>query len=165
MRHGNAFRKFTMTAAHRRAMFRNMTTSLFLKEKIETSVWKAKDLRRVAEKLITLAKKDTLHGRRTALSYLKSKGCVHKLFAVIGPRYKTRNGGYTRIVRTGRRHGDAAELAIIELIRDASDPIEAPAPKKEKAPKAKAAKSAKVSDAGEKPAKKTASKSKSKKEE
>jgi len=145
-------------------MFRNMTTSLFLHEKIETSVWKAKDLRRVAEKLITLAKKDTLHGRRVALSYLKTKSCVHKLFAEIGPRYKTRNGGYTRIVRTGRRHGDAAELAVIELIRDGSEAAApAPAPKKAKATKAKAAKTdSSVADDAEKPAKKTASKSKAK---
>ena len=124
MRHLNAFRKFSRTAAHRRAMFRNMATSLFLHGKIETTVQKAKDLRRISEKLITLAREDTVHRRRQAYSYLQSKAVVHTLFAEIGPRYKGRPGGYTRIVRTGTRSGDAASMAIIALVEEAYKPKE-----------------------------------------
>ncbi len=116
MRHQKNFRKFSRTPAHRRAMFRNLATSLFLHEKLETTVQKAKDLRPIAEKLITIAGEDSLHHRRRAYGYLQSKAVVHKLFAEIGPRFKARPGGYTRIIRTRRRNGDAAEMAIIELV-------------------------------------------------
>lgn len=118
MRHKRAFRKFSRTPAHRRAMFRNMATSLFLHEKLETTLHKAKDLRGVSEKLITLAGEDTLHRRRQAYSYLKRKEVVHKLFSEIGPRYRTRPGGYTRVIRTGIRAGDTAQMAVIELVSE-----------------------------------------------
>lgn len=118
MRHRCALRKFNRSSSHRRAMFRNMATALLLHEKCETTVEKAKDLRRVVEKLITLAGSDTLHARRQAYSYLQDKAVVHKLFAEIGPRFKARPGGYTRVLRSRTRSGDAAELAVIELVRE-----------------------------------------------
>jgi len=118
MRHQKAFRKFSRSSSHRRALFRNMATSLLQHGKIETTVAKAKDLRRVSEKLITLAGEDTLHRRRQALSYLLSKEVVHNLFSEIGPRFKQRPGGYTRITRTRVRAGDAAEMAVIELVEE-----------------------------------------------
>lgn len=120
MRHGHGYRKFTMTSAHRGAMFRNMVTSLILHERIETTVERAKDLRRVVERIITSAKEDTLQARRAAHSFLKSKDSVQKLFAEIGPRYKTRKGGYSRVVRSGYRAGDKADLAIIQLVNDSA---------------------------------------------
>lgn len=123
MRHKNAFRKFGRTAAHRRAMFRNMTTSLFAHEKFETTVEKAKDLRRIAEKLITIGKEDTLHHRRLAYGYLRDKAVVHKLFAQIGPRFRARAGGYIRIIRTRVRPGDAACLAHVELLPEQNDNV------------------------------------------
>lgn len=122
MWHGKGLRKFSRTAAHRRAMFRNMATALLERERCETTVEKAKDLRRVVERLITLGKEDTLHRRRQAYGYLMSKPVVHKLFAEIGPRYRTRPGGYTRIVRTRVRPGDAAQLALIELVTEEYKP-------------------------------------------
>jgi large subunit ribosomal protein L17 len=140
MRHQHAFRKFQKSPAHRRAMFRNMATSLLREERIETTVEKAKELRRVVEPLITLAGDDTLHARRQALSYLLDKKVVHKLFADLGPRFKARPGGYTRIVRTRHRAGDAAELAMMELLAgEAPASTEAAAPKKASAAKKKAA--------------------------
>lgn len=120
MRHQKSLRKFGRTPAHRRAMFRNLATSLLEHERCETTVEKAKDLRRVVEKLITLAGEDTLHRRRRAYSYLQRKDVVHKLFAEIGPRYRERPGGYTRVVRTRYRAGDSAEMAIIELVGDSA---------------------------------------------
>ena len=124
MRHKKAFRKFSRTPAHRRAMFRNLATALLEHGKIETTVQKAKDLRRVVEKLITLGGEDTLHRRRQAYGYVQSKAVVHKLFAEIGPQFKARPGGYTRIVRTRRRAGDAAEMAVIELVQEEYKPKE-----------------------------------------
>jgi large subunit ribosomal protein L17 len=117
MKHNAHVRKFGRDSSARRAMFRSLATSLIKDERFETTVQKAKDLRSVVEKLVTLAKDDNLHNRRQALSYLLCKKAVHKLFAEIGPRYKDTKGGYTRVVRTGYRHGDAAELAVIELCR------------------------------------------------
>lgn len=131
MRHGNAFRKFNRSVAHRRALFRNLATSLILKESFETTVAKAKDLRRVVEKIVTLGREDTLARRRQAYGYLFSKEAVHKLFTDIGPRFKGREGGYTRIVRTRVRPGDAAELAQIEFVAAEAKK----APKKKAAPK------------------------------
>ncbi len=128
---------------------RNLATSFFKHERFETTVPKAKELRPVVERLVTLGKNDTLAARRQAYSYLLDKAVVHKLFTDIGPRNATRNGGYTRIVRTRVRPGDAAELAIIELVDKAeakSPSKEAPAkkaaPKKAAAPKKPAAKKA-----------------------
>ncbi|NDC37852.1 MAG: 50S ribosomal protein L17 [Proteobacteria bacterium] len=116
MRHGVGYRKFQKSAAHTRAMFRNMATSLILHEQIETTVEKAKELRPIVEKLITRAKKDTLPSRRMAYSYLKDKAVVHKLFTEVGPRFAARNGGYTRVVRSGHRAGDRANMAVIALV-------------------------------------------------
>jgi large subunit ribosomal protein L17 len=116
MRHGKTLRKLSRNASHRRALLRNLATSFIKHERFETTIQKAKELRPVVEKLITLGKNDTLVARRQAYSYLTSKAVVHKLFADVGPRCKERKGGYTRIVRTRVRHGDAAELAVIELV-------------------------------------------------
>lgn len=116
MRHRKAHRKLGRTSAHREAMFRNMVTSLFEHERIVTTVQKAKELRPIADKMITLAKKGDLHSRRQALSYIRSKDIVAKLFDEINDQFSDRNGGYTRIIRTGTRQGDAADMAIIELV-------------------------------------------------
>ncbi|MDY0349856.1 MAG: 50S ribosomal protein L17 [Desulfobulbaceae bacterium] len=116
MRHRKAGRKLGRTASHRKAMLRNMVTSLFEHERIVTTVPKAKEARRVAEKMITLAKRGGLHSRRQAYSYIQSKDVVAKLFDLISPQYADRQGGYTRIIRTGSRLGDAAPMAILELV-------------------------------------------------
>jgi len=116
MRHGKTLRKLSRNASHRRALLRNLATSFIKHERFETTVQKAKELRPVVEKLITLGRSDTLDARRQAYSYLTSKAVVHKLFADVGPRCKDRKGGYTRIVRTRTRPGDAADLAVIELV-------------------------------------------------
>lgn len=116
MRHRKAHRKLGRTSAHREAMFRNMVTSLFEHERIVTTVQKAKELRPIAEKMITLAKRGDLHARRQALSYIRSKDIVAKLFDEITDQFGDRNGGYTRIIKTGVRQGDAASMAIIELV-------------------------------------------------
>ena len=116
MRHLKSFRKFSRTPAHRRALFRSLATSLLREERCVTTIEKAKDLRSVVEKLITNARTDSVHARRQAYAYLLSKEVVHKLFAEIAPRYAERPGGYTRVLKTGNRHGDAAEMAIIELV-------------------------------------------------
>ena len=130
MRHKVAHRKFDRSPAHRRAMFRNMATSFLKEERIETTVEKAKDLRGVVERLITLGKKDDLHARRKAYGYLFNKAVVHKLFTDLGPRFKDRPGGYTRVIRTRRRAGDTAEMAYIELV---DRKVVKPAPKKKSA--------------------------------
>jgi len=116
MRHNNSGRKLGKTTSHRQAMFRNMVTSLFEHERIVTTREKAKEIRPIAEKLITLAKRGDLHARRQALSYMRSKGVVDKLFSSIKDQFLDRNGGYTRILLTGVRSGDAASMAIIELV-------------------------------------------------
>lgn len=122
MRHGRAYRHLGRNPTHRRALLRNMATSLLLVEKYETTIAKAREIRSVVERIITKAKKDSLHARREAFSYLMDKSAVHKLFAEIAPRYADRPGGYTRIIKSGRRHGDAAELAYIELIQEEYKP-------------------------------------------
>jgi large subunit ribosomal protein L17 len=116
MRHGNAHRKFNRTAEHRRAMFANMAVALIQHEQIVTTLPKAKDLRPVVEKLITLGKRGDLHARRQAIAQMRDIEIVKKLFEVIGPRYKDRNGGYTRELKAGFRHGDNAPVAVIELV-------------------------------------------------
>ncbi len=116
MRHAKSGRKLGRTSSHREAMFRNMVTSLFEHERIVTTEHKAKELRPIAEKMITLAKRGDLHARRQALSYMRSKNVVAKLFDQIKDQFADRNGGYTRIIRTGIRTGDAAPMAIIELV-------------------------------------------------
>ena len=109
-------RKLGRASDHRRAMMRAMVTFLFENGKIETTVTRAKDVRVVAEKMITLGKNDTLHNRRQVYSYVTKEDVANKVFDEIGPKYADRNGGYTRIVKIGPRRGDAAEMAIIELV-------------------------------------------------
>ena len=116
MRHRKAGRKLNRTSSHRKAMLRNMVTEFLDKERIVTTVPKAKELRPYAEKMITLGKRENLHARRRALSVIRRKSVVHKLFDSLAPRYADRNGGYTRIIRLGSRKGDAAEMAVIELV-------------------------------------------------
>jgi large subunit ribosomal protein L17 len=116
MRHGKSGRKLNRTASHRKAMFANMAASLIKHEQIATTLPKAKDLRPIVEKLVTLAKRGDLHARRQAISQLRDLGMVRKLFETIGPRYKDRAGGYTRVLKAGFRHGDSAPLAVIEFV-------------------------------------------------
>ncbi|MEI6281715.1 MAG: 50S ribosomal protein L17 [Alphaproteobacteria bacterium] len=116
MRHGNAHRKLGRTTAHRTAMFANMAASLIKHEQIVTTLPKAKELRPFVEKLVTLAKKGDLHNRRIAISRVRDVPQVAKLFSVIGPRYKGRNGGYIRVLKAGFRHGDNAAMAVIEFV-------------------------------------------------
>lgn len=116
MRHRKAGRKLNRTGSHRRAMFRNMANSLFKHELIKTTLPKAKELRRVAEPLITLGKKDSVHARRLAFARLRDQEMVNKLFTELGPRYESRPGGYLRIIKCGYRVGDAAPMAYVELV-------------------------------------------------
>lgn len=116
MRHGKSGRKLNRNSSHRKAMFKNMSASLIEHEVIRTTVAKAKELRRVAEPLITLAKVDSVHNRRTAFSRLNDKATVGKLFSELGPRYQARPGGYIRILKCGYRPGDKAPMAIVELV-------------------------------------------------
>ena len=116
MRHLNAGRKFSRTSSHREAMFKNMAASLFKHELIRTTLPKAKELRRVAEPLITLAKVDSVANRRLAFARLRDKVAVGKLFVELGPRYRERKGGYTRILKCGNRVGDNAPMAYVELV-------------------------------------------------
>ena len=116
MRHRKSGRKLNRTSSHRKAMFKNMSASLFEHELIKTTVPKAKELRRVAEKLITLAKVDNVANRRRAFAQLRSKEIVGKLFDELGPRYQERPGGYLRILKCGFRAGDNAPMAYVELV-------------------------------------------------
>lgn len=116
MRHNKTGRKLNRSGSHRSAMLRNIVTSLLEHERISTTVPKAKEVRRVAEKMITLGKRGDLHARRQALAYIRSKDVVAKLFDKLSSQYADRKGGYTRIIRTGVRAGDAAPMAIIELV-------------------------------------------------
>lgn len=116
MRHRKSGRAFSRTSAHRKAMFRNMAASIFEHEIIKTTLPKAKELRRVAEPLITLSKVDTVANRRIAKARLGSDAAVRKLFTELGPRYKERNGGYLRILKCGFRAGDNAPMAYVELV-------------------------------------------------
>ena len=116
MRHRKSGRQLGRNTKHRKALFRNLLTSLFEHERIETTAAKAKELRGLTDKVITLGKEGTLHARRRVLSVLRSKEIVSKLFGDVVERFRDRSGGYTRIIRTRRRPGDAAELVAIELI-------------------------------------------------
>jgi len=121
MRHGLSGRKLGVTTSHRAAMFRNMAVALIKHEQITTTLPKAKELRPVTEKLVTLAKRGDLHAKRQAFNQLRDETIVTKLFSTIADRYKTRNGGYTRVLKAGMRHGDAADMAVIEFVdRDVS---------------------------------------------
>jgi large subunit ribosomal protein L17 len=116
MRHGNAHRKLNRTAEHRRAMFANMCVALIKHEQITTTLPKAKELRPIVEKLVTLGKRGGLHARRQAIAQIRDVAIVRKLFDVLGPRYKERHGGYTRIMKAGFRFGDNAPLGVIEFV-------------------------------------------------
>ena len=116
MNHMNGFNPLSRTTAHRRAMSRNMVTSLFRYERITTTEAKAKEVRKAAEKLITRAKVDSVHNRRIAAKFIADEKILNKLFTEIGPRMKDRNGGYTRILKMGFRQGDAANTVIFELV-------------------------------------------------
>jgi large subunit ribosomal protein L17 len=116
MRHGFRGRRFNRSAEHRKAMFANMAQALIKHEQITTTLPKAKDLRPVVEKLVTLGKRGDLHARRQAIAQIKDVELVGKLFAVLGPRYKERNGGYTRVLKAGFRYGDSAPVAVIEFV-------------------------------------------------
>ena len=172
MRHQIDHRKLGRTTEHRIAMLRNQAISLFKHDRVKTTLEKAKELRRFAEKLITLAKKDTLHARRIAARDVHDPEALKKLFATLGPLYASRPGGYTRIVKLGWRKGDGAEIALVELVgrepkteekpskgkkakQAAGENATAAEPKKKAAPKKKA-----EADKGEKPAKAQAKKAK-----
>ena len=122
MRHGKSGRRLGRTTSHREAMFRNLVTSFLNHEKITTTDAKAKEIRSVAEKMITLGKRGDLHALRQAASYIREKSVVTKLFSTIAPRYKDRAGGYTRIVKLGIRQGDAAPVSLIELVEEEMKP-------------------------------------------
>ena len=171
MNHRNGFNPLSRTTAHRRAMSRNMVTSLFRYERITTTritttKSKALEVRKSAEKLITRAKEDTVHNRREAAKFIQDEKILNKLFTEIGPRMKERNGGYTRVLKLGYRQGDAADVVILELVDyklDAEKSEEKPAKKAEPKAKKPAAK-AKDASSEAKP-KKTTKKASEKKEE
>ena len=129
MRHLKAGRKLNRTSAHRKALFRNMVTSLIEHEQVRTTDAKAKELRRIADRMITLGKRGSLHARRQALSYIRSRTAVTKLFDEVAARFRERPGGYTRVVKLGHRHGDAAPMSVIELT-DRGEAAKAEAEKK-----------------------------------
>jgi len=165
MRHGMVNRKLGRTSSHRLALFRNQLASLIEHERIVTTLPKAKELRPLAEKLITLARNDSVHNRRQAARTVPSDALIAKLFDTIGPRFATRPGGYTRIIKLGARRGDAAERAILELVERSEEATETkseksaekPAAKKKAAPKAEKAEKAEE-PAEEKPKKAAAKK-------
>lgn len=152
MRHRNAGKQLGRNSSHRKAMMRNMVTSLFKYEQIETTDAKAKVIRPVAEKMITLAKRGDLHARRQALAYIEDKSITHKLFAELKDRYFERQGGYLRIIKKGVRKGDGAPVSIVQLL-----PLE-----EAKKPKKKKAKSPRVTKAAGKKPKKAATDKKDK---
>ncbi len=118
MRHNRAGRRLGRTTSHRIAMFRNMVTSLLNYERVVTTDAKAKEIRSVTEKMITLGKRGDLHAMRQAASFIREKAVLAKLFSTIAPRYQERQGGYTRIIKLGQRLGDAAPMSVIELVKD-----------------------------------------------
>jgi large subunit ribosomal protein L17 len=131
MRHGCAGRQFGRNSGHRKALFRTLVSSLLRHERIETTVAKAKEMRHLAEKMITLGKRGDLHARRQAMSFIQDESVVRGLFDDVAPRFSARNGGYTRIVRTRTRLGDAAPMAVIELVeRQKKESAKAPSEKK-----------------------------------
>lgn len=158
MRHGVGGRTLGRTTGHRSAMLRNMVTSFLRYEKIETTDIKAKELRRVAEKMITLAKRGGLHARRQAAAVIRDKNVVKKLFDELGARFADRQGGYTRIVKTGFRAGDSAPMAVIELVAKAAEKKEKKDKAAKKEGKAKAAPKAKKEPKARKEAKPKAAK-------
>jgi large subunit ribosomal protein L17 len=132
MRHSNSGRKLSRTSSHRSALFRNMAVSLIREEQIRTTLPKAKELRRIAEPLITMAKEPTVANRRVAFSRLRDRKAVTKLFDELGVRFRSRNGGYLRILKIGYRRGDNAPLALVQLVERAPSDSSAEAPAKVK---------------------------------
>ncbi len=167
MRHRKAVAKLGRTASHRKATLMNLSTALFEKKHIITTEAKAKETRRVAEKLITLAKNDTVHARRVAAKFLRHKDAVRLLFTEIAPQYTERPGGYTRVVKLGQRDGDAAHMAVLELVGfDTATKKKKAKEAKEDADKDSKKKKAKASEEGSaKEEKKTEKKSKAKKDD
>jgi large subunit ribosomal protein L17 len=141
MRHGHGLRKLNRTTSHRLAMFRNMANALLTHEEITTTLPKAKELRRVVEPMITMGKKPSLANRRLAYNRLRDRDTVSKLFAVLGPRYAKRNGGYLRILKNGFRKGDNAPMALMSLM-DRPEAADAPAKDEKKTASKEAAKAA-----------------------
>lgn len=170
MNHRNGFNPLSRTTAHRRAMSRNMVTSLFRFERITTTKSKALEVRKAAEKLITRGKVDSVHNRREAAKFIQDEKILNKLFTEIGPRMQERNGGYTRVLKLGYRQGDAADVVILELV-DYKLESEADKEEKKTSKKADSTKAKKTSTKskeaveGETKAKKTASKKTSEKKE
>jgi large subunit ribosomal protein L17 len=167
MRHGMVNRKLGRTSSHRNAMFRNQLASLIENERIVTTLPKAKELRPLIEKLVTLGKNDSVHARRQAERMVADDHLISKLFGTLGPRFAERPGGYTRIIKLGARRGDAAEMAILEFVgytlpeqeKPSGAAAAAAAPKKEKKPKAEEKEpAAEAATAEEKPKKKAAPK-------
>lgn len=153
MRHHVDGRKLGRTSSHRRAMFANMAASLILRDRIETTLPKAKELRPLADRLVTMGKRQTLHARRRAVAIVRDKKAVHRLFDELAQRFSSRHGGYTRILKLGWRHGDAAPMAVIEYLppeRKGGEGIETAPEKKAKAAKKKEAARAKAEPHGEK---------------
>ncbi|GBD27752.1 50S ribosomal protein L17 [bacterium HR30] len=138
MRHLKAGRKLSRTSAHRKALMRNLATALVEREQIKTTDAKAKELRRVVDHLITLGKRGTLHARRQAAAILRSKGAVKKLFDELAPRFAQRNGGYTRILKFGRRLGDAAPISVVEFTERGADERSASSKARKAEPSARA---------------------------
>lgn len=157
MRHGYTNRKLGRTSGHRTALFRNQLASIIQSERIVTTLPKAKELRPQIEKLITLAKNDSVHARRLAFRQVQDNELIAKLFDTIGPRFSTRPGGYTRILKLGARRGDAAEMAILELVERTEEKTEtkAEAPAKSSAKKAAAKPKAEEPEAAEEKPKRT----------
>ncbi len=153
MKNKTGFNPLSRTSAHRRAMSRNMVTSLFRFERITTTQAKAKEVRKAAEKLITRSKVDSVHNRRTAAKFIQDEKILNKLFTEIGPRMKDRNGGYTRILKLGFRQGDAADVVILELVD-----YKLPTEEDKSAKKAPAKKAEPKAEAKKAPAKKASSK-------
>jgi len=160
MRHQVHKKRLGRHSSHRRAMFRNMVTSLIEEGRITTTVTKAKQLRRIAEKMVTLAKRGTLHARRQALGFVRSPGAVAKLFSELGPRFSGRSGGYTRVLKLGYRRGDGADMALIEYLGFEPKQAKKPEAKADKKAKAKAAAEKKQGKADTKPEAKASSKRK-----
>ncbi|MFQ5482156.1 MAG: 50S ribosomal protein L17 [Nitrospinaceae bacterium] len=164
MRHLKAGRKLGREAAHRKALFRNMVTSLIQRERIRTTLAKAKELRKHAEKTITLGKKGTLHARRRALRVIRGKEAFVKLFGPLSERYAERPGGYTRIIKIGNRRGDDAPMAILELVGGPQDTAAGKSTETKKKGKPQKASGAKKAPAKPKAAQKTKTEAKPKKE-
>lgn len=156
MRHGMANRKLGRTSSHRSAMFRNQISSMIDKERIVTTLIKAKELRPLVEKMITLGREDSVHTRRMAAQTISDDKLVQKLFTDLGPRFANRNGGYTRIIKMGPRRGDNSEMAILEFVDFEGAAAKKAAPPAVETKKAKKSDDTKSDEAAEKPAKKKA---------